>query len=809
MGFGSGDGVHSHRGLGASRPQPQLAGATGDVEGPSGGSSGAPWACTGDGVSVSERRRSLVDRGGLGELGGVGGHDFGGRGELDGLAGLGGLGAWGDRCDAERLGGRGDRGDLGARVGDPGGRGGLGGRSEVVSGGIGVEDLAGAGAGRRDGSLGGPGRSGSARSTQGDRQPEETGTGADAFACDRGDESTGFGAARLRTFCDASRQRLLGSAEKLSQGSVPTPCRSLSGEPLLQRRRLSSGPAGCAAAWAAQRGKRARPAAPPASHSPSPPLRRRRPEAPPPSPVPTPPWAAGRACGGTAVGSGSSPAGAELSPTSSLRQLKARLTAERIDFAGCLEKGELQGLLNHFEFLRSQPLETLQAACHARSGCRPPDADACARLLAATSAPRPAAAARPASSGCAGRGGGATPFAGAGGGSGGGGNRAPFPAGTGGGGGSPAGCFAEAATAAAGGAPLQPLAAETEAEIARIVALRRESFASTAAWSAAVLALPATFSSTDVQRGYRTLMKRLHPDKVGQRPAAARAAELVREAREACERSLLRLGVPRSPQGLTWAPLCTEPGRRRIALSWDTPRESASAPVRSFVVAAVDPAYGRPLIIRHLEPDFSQELHRFLTVAELTSFVVDEVDLQKMPSLWQQNQASFKVAAVNEAGQSEWASVAVPLHRLHEPPQPTPSGFSGVSPAPSSEAGGDLWSPASSEEDFEGSSSYGSSPPSGASGGSRQRARRRGSVASSLGGEDGDDWTDQRSTWNFEMELRHRQGPSLRTWLSRQLKSRLANWLRSLRHSSSGTKEELVRRITRLREHGSLDKQDD
>ncbi len=46
-------------------------------------------------------------------------------------------------------------------------------------------------------------------------------------------------------------------------------------------------------------------------------------------------------------------------------------------------------------------------------------------------------------------------------------------------------------------------------------------------------------------------------------------------------------------------------------------------------------------------------------------------------------------------------------------------------------------------QDFEGSSSYGSSPPSGASGGSRQRARRRGSVASSLGGEDGDDWSSE------------------------------------------------------------------
>lgn len=43
----------------------------------------------------------------------------------------------------------------------------------------------------------------------------------------------------------------------------------------------------------------------------------------------------------------------------------------------------------------------------------------------------------------------------------------------------------------------------------------------------------------------------------------------------------------------------------------------AAVPCR-YVIAAVDPAYGRALTVTTLEPDYSQELHRFVSVAELT-----------------------------------------------------------------------------------------------------------------------------------------------------------------------------------------------
>jgi len=83
--------------------------------------------------------------------------------------------------------------------------------------------------------------------------------------------------------------------------------------------------------------------------------------------------------------------------------------------------------------------------------------------------------------------------------------------------------------------------------------------------------------------------------------------------------------------------------------------------VRRYVVAAHDPAYGRALTVTILEPDYSQELRRFVSVEELTSYVLAEEELQKMPLLWQQPVATIQIASQNESGQSAWTVLKVPL----------------------------------------------------------------------------------------------------------------------------------------------------
>lgn len=709
----------------------------------------------------------------------------------------------------------------------------------------------------------------------------------------RSSPSSGLGgdggfAQKLRTFCDASRQRLLGATNGSSStgGPVATPCRTSLGEPSLQRRRLSySGDDGAAAADPASeilgqrsvasayaslraphsrsgaggpadgdsgagraespvalRRKRASPA------SLSPPPRRgdarhsdvefdsRDPAVRPPSPLrtPSPPQQQGSSAAGSGSGRASASASSAdgvtpdkaPSPSGSVRELKAWLADRLIDFAGCVEKAELQALWSQFNFLRTQPLEILQNACVAGGGHHFGSTDECARFLtAATSSRAPPSRPR---------------------------RREPEPEAD-----TPPPPCARAASAPAAAAPATAPAAaaavppptaqassststavvqSVEADISRILRLRRETFTSSASWGAAVLVVPAKFDTPAVQKGFRNLMKRLHPDKVGAFPSAARAVELVREAREVCERSLLRLSLPRVPSGLSSAPLCADVGRRQILLTWDPPRENPAAPVRRYVVAAVDPAYGRALTIRTLEPDYDQELHRFVSISELTSFVLAEEELQKMPSLWQQSHATLKIAAMNEAGQSEWATISVPLRHMQKAAAAGPgrprSVAVGASPSGSDATQAGLDGPASAsddeDEDFEDvGSSAGDSPPSyfrprraapGAGGrrassaGVGRRTSRAGGAGGGAGGAaggsvgggavGGDTWS---SSWNFEMELRHRRGLELRAWLSRHTKAPLANWLRSLRYPSSGTKEELVERIYRLQEQGALD----
>merc|ERR1719487_271865 len=150
------------------------------------------------------------------------------------------------------------------------------------------------------------------------------------------------------------------------------------------------------------------------------------------------------------------------------------------------------------------------------------------------------------------------------------------------------------------------------------------------------------------------MMKKLHPDRVAQSAAVGQAIETLREARDCCERALSRLEPPGPPRQLAAVVLATTPGSRRVRLEWAAPGQREVAPVRRYSVAAVDPSYGRAITVATLEPDYREELGRYVSVEEIRSYILAEEALQKMPSLFRQPTATFQVAAANEAGSSPW-----------------------------------------------------------------------------------------------------------------------------------------------------------
>lgn len=419
------------------------------------------------------------------------------------------------------------------------------------------------------------------------------------------------------------------------------------------------------------------------------------------------------------------PAPAAPAPERNVRELKALLTQHGLDSSSCVEKADLEALLARFELFHKRPLAELRASCAANGGPHLGTAIECARFLAQPDLP---------------------------------GKVEHGPAGIGSTGGATASTSSTAAAAAAvaehsmehsrsGEAQRSSDAAlreqDASREVHRILPLQRLRFPSPIAWGLAVLGVTSRDVAA-VQRAYRALMKKLHPDKVGGSPEAAKAVEMVREAKEVCERSLSRQEAPGPPRMLRSELLCSSPGRRRIRLHWAAPEEREAAPVRRYIVAVVDPAYGKALTITVLEPDYSEELQRFVSVEEITSYVLEEGELQKMPRLWEQAAISAHVAAANEAGQSPWAVHQVPLTGT---------------PAPAATAA------------------------------ARNRACSAGN--SSAGGPKDDGCQDVRS---FEQQVRSRRGADLRGWLEKQKKVSLAAWLRSVRWPGQGTKEELVER---------------
>jgi hypothetical protein len=250
-------------------------------------------------------------------------------------------------------------------------------------------------------------------------------------------------------------------------------------------------------------------------------------------------------------------------------------------------------------------------------------------------------------------------------------------------------------------------------------------------------------------------MRKLHPDKAGSDPNMVRAGEIIREAKDVCERGLSKKEAPDAPRNLRSVPLCTIPGKRKFRLHWTTPEPRELAPVSRYVVAAVDPAYGRALTIAVLEPDYNEELRRFVSVDELSSHDLAEEELQKMPSLWKQATATVQVAAANEAGQSSWAIHKVCLNG---------GGASSFAAAAS------LMRP--SANCFTGNSTaFGNQSAAGFDAG------------------------DTQDEYLFNVELRRRRGPDLRLWLEAQRKCLLIAWLKSARWPTTGTKEDLVVRI--------------
>jgi len=227
----------------------------------------------------------------------------------------------------------------------------------------------------------------------------------------------------------------------------------------------------------------------------------------------------------------------------------------------------------------------------------------------------------------------------------------------------PAGRLAREQAAREVNAAQVSLAREQQAasEVKRIDSLRREAFNSDGDWGFSVL----NVSSRDiaaVQRSYRVLMAKLHPDRVQYTTTVARALDKLKEAKGMCERCLSKKFVPGVPRKLSCTTLCTEPGSRSYQLQWEAPRDTMSAPVHRFIVAVLDPVHG-PLKVAILEPDFNQELGRFVTMQELGSYILAEEELRKVKNLWRQSAATVQVAAANDVGQSDWAVLQVSLGR--------------------------------------------------------------------------------------------------------------------------------------------------
>lgn len=358
-------------------------------------------------------------------------------------------------------------------------------------------------------------------------------------------------------------------------------------------------------------------------------------------------------------------------------------------------------------------------------------------------------------------------------------------------------------------------------EVARIAPLVREAFPSQAAWGFSVLGISETegVDVLAVRSAYRALMKKLHPDRVGQSAAAARAIESLREARDCCERALSRLEPPGPPRNLAASLLVTMPGSRRVRLQWEPPEAQEAAPVRRYLVAAVDPAYGRALTVATLEPDYREELGRYVSVEELCSHTLVEEALQKMPSLFRQPFATLQVAAANEAGTSPWATLRVSLAETAASSRRSGVAHGGAAAhganaglaaaaesaaaataaaSHASHASNDVGArgkaseaapPAANIRDFETQLRARAAAASASAPAARARGGHGAGSAGSAAGATG------RSASGGGVGGGGAAALTLKAWLGRQSKALLAAWLKSRSWPGTGSKEDLIERV--------------
>lgn len=209
---------------------------------------------------------------------------------------------------------------------------------------------------------------------------------------------------------------------------------------------------------------------------------------------------------------------------------------------------------------------------------------------------------------------------------------------------------------------------EATQEVDRILSLEKGSFSFLPSWGFEVLGVTER-DIQSVRHCYRALMKKLHPDKTEQSPLLVRAVEKIHEAKIMCENSLSPQSPPGVPRCFLAHVTCSVPGRRRYRVQWSAPEPREGAPVLRYLVAIHDPWLGKVVRLATLEPDYSQELGRFLSVEEMGVYELAEEDLgHTMPGLFQQAYIRFYVAAANTAGQSIWCTSQIPIQQ--ESPRP-------------------------------------------------------------------------------------------------------------------------------------------
>eukprot|EP00929_Paragymnodinium_shiwhaense_P075930 TRINITY_DN3890_c0_g1_i1.p1 TRINITY_DN3890_c0_g1~~TRINITY_DN3890_c0_g1_i1.p1 ORF type:complete len:1038 (-),score=223.93 TRINITY_DN3890_c0_g1_i1:75-3188(-) len=482
--------------------------------------------------------------------------------------------------------------------------------------------------------------------------------------------------------------------------------------------------------------------------------------------------------------------GVDSASTGTVKDLKSVLAAHKIDFSACVEKADLQKLWLRFQHLLTKPLQELRALCadaRADGSASVPSAgtaEDCARYLCSASVRSSAANPKQWRS--------TEPTSGNG-------RRVSVA--------SAESRFLAAPTpAVSSSAPAFPSKAgdreqSAAEEVARILPLRKDSYSTHAGWGFAVLRVPGgSADSHSVQSAYRTLMKKLHPDRAGHSAELAQAIELLREAKDHCERALSRVEPPGAPRHLISKTLCAAPGRRRISLEWSAPADLRSAaPVRKYLVAAVDPAYGRALTVATLEPDYQEDLGRYVSVEELRAITLAEEALQKMPSLFRQSAATFQVAAANEAGLSPWATIQVQLTEERKPAAaPANVAAAAAAMAAAFRPGGvrELDAAARLQEKKPASApAVAASAPQAHSGSSGSKTSgSSGTPAATAPGSS----SIAKSETEFDTQLLQmfkRGAPRLRAWLGRQNKALMVAWLKSRSCSTGGSKEALMERI--------------